>query len=427
MINLSVLSLVTVALFLSFLLPPRFLLPASLASYVLIPVAYIPDVSLLMVVGTPHILMAAWLLRTMGRSRSSLSKRPTRLVLGALVVLFVSTAGTISFERSYAWSFSFLVLVIAPLLWAKPTEREAHLLSKTLISLSILLALYGAIEFLLNSNPFFGNLYSSGPYPINQTWSSYRITTTLGHPLNNMLFFGTALGVSLGGFIAQKGLLAAFGTMASLLGIFMTLSRTGVIVCGVVVLLSLFMNTRNGVQSKAIMTRISVAVVSALGVYLISTSTLLSERNSSSDGSASTAARDQLFEISLNLIGEHGIFGSGPGTSNLAMLESGYKLVLENSALQLFVSTGPIFTALILVLFIRSFISFRNHGNFDAALGLAAICSAMLGFNWLEAIRPGMVLIGALIVVGNRISSDAACGESLNIERITKGQLGSID
>ncbi len=411
-------SLLVGAIILSFLLPKSWLLPCALVSYAFLPVNYLPGFEILTVLTLPAAFILVWLMRA-DRRRVDLSpKRPVALSFLIVIGLIASCVVTISLTRSLAWSTAFLSLFLFPLFWAKATSGEVTRLKITWAVVVIVIAIYGAFEFALGANPVFGGFYASAEYPILQHWDSYRITTSLGHPLANMVFFSTSFGAMLGWYQIRPQWLALVALIAALFGVFMTVSRTGVIACAVVVAAAVVFPHVSKPSLRSKISRILIAVVGSVGVFFIANSEVFLSRSTSGDGLSSNAARDQLFAIVEGVAEEYGPLGSGPGTSNLAMQLAGRTAVVENSFLQLFLSLGLSVTVLIAILIARIFFIAIKNRRRDAALGLAALTIAMAGFNWIESVRPGMAFFGLLVAL---VFSEVDGGEKEDVGKVGSG------
>src|SRR5262249_50064731 len=128
-------------------------------------------------------------------------------------------------------------------------------------------------------------------------------------------------------------------------------------------------------------------------------SPILRERDRSAEAQASATYRSNVMRESLSVIRADGYLGSGPGTSQRRIDQSGKPLVLENSLLQLRVSPGLPGVALLLVLLSAAAGTAVRRSRWDAFAGLIACVVAATGFNAWDAIPDTLALLGLVIVL----------------------------
>lgn len=144
--------------------------------------------------------------------------------------LFRGLAGIPQCLENYIIPFIFFLY----LLTIEPSKILKFM--KYYIFVILLLAFFGLFEYIFRYNFIYGHIYSN----IHDSWylkfidSGYRITTTIGHPLKNSVYFLFALPISL--FLYKKpfNLLVAFVLS---LAILVTGSRSGFILGVIVILL----------------------------------------------------------------------------------------------------------------------------------------------------------------------------------------------
>ena len=159
-------------------------------SYLLIifaffPVSVLPGTSITSKFSPVLVLSVIWAARDWSSRGPNPARLPSILLASWLVISIVFS---IDRFKSLGWSVNFTVLVLlVPWLCANRTAMARDLLRNTWVTLSGALGAYAIIEHYLERNPI-GLLANN--YLIDQSiWSVYRVTTTLGTPLMNGLFF----------------------------------------------------------------------------------------------------------------------------------------------------------------------------------------------------------------------------------------------
>ena len=307
-------------------IPPRWLPALGLALFALLPVGYLPVPYTLVYLPPASLTLIVWLARrryvpTESHAPTARSRVLRVLAPESCLYLFaswclVTTLLSVDKRSSIEWTLAFTTGVV---IFARSASRDSGVLThlrNTWIALGAALGVYALIEVeALHTNPLFGRFYatsSGNAFSQYTTWSTYRATTTLGHPLLNSTFFSAAAGLSLGTYL-QTGrrwpLLA--GALASA-GVLVTLSRSGLLALGAAVigasLVSLF-----DPASRRRATRSLVLI----GVLVIAAGTTLAagtlRRSASHEGSNSTAARTSLFNQGQRSRGSGLSPVSGPG------------------------------------------------------------------------------------------------------------------
>jgi len=375
------------------------LLPIGLASTALIPIGWTGLPEAVTVVSPGAVVVLVWAVRG-GLQQSGSSVLVAVLGLAAIAWLTVETVTSISLVRSIGWSTSFVVLVLVPLLSRSLDERETRRITTTWIVLVIGLTGFGVAERLLETNPLYGSLFLGGEYPILQHWSSYRITTTLGHPLSNSLFFAIGVTLTLGRYVHEGSRHSLLAAGVGLAGLLLTVSRGGVVAVAVGVAVVLVApqarkDGRGGAHGTS-RRRVTGLLTLVTGGLAILASPEFQERQQSWSGIASAQQRSEIGPIVLRAASSMQWLGSGPGTSNGLLRTLGTPVIIENSYYQLLLSLGVPGLALFVGL-VATVVVVGLHRRDAAAVGaLAALCVAAGGFNWIEADRPSMLYLGLL-------------------------------
>jgi polysaccharide biosynthesis protein PslJ len=395
--------LVVFAVVLLSALPVEMLPALAIWCFGLFPVNDLPLPSFMRAASPGVAILFIWLIRRkriLGPTKTL--SRSTR-VSGYLMLcwLLIMTALTISLARSLVWSFAFATSVLLPILAGGFNRNEARLIIKGLIVLATGLSIFAIGEYLLRQNPLFGHLYTESPFPLVQHWSTYRVTTTLGHPLNNAVFFAAAAAAAFAVYLESRQFSYLVAFMFTLVALFLTGSRGALYLTPAVIVVVVLMQVKAGNLPMRRLGRLSLLAGIALGIAGVLYSQTVGVRASSGEARSSTSARYQDLGVGWRAAGAHNFIGSGPGTSNSAKNENQQStsegaLVIENSYLQLLVSVGIPGLALIFLLFgslVRDGV--RNRA-FPATGALLAVILVISTFNFAEGVRPGLIIIGLL-------------------------------
>ena len=390
-----------------FMAPQQWLPALALALFALVPVEYL-NVPYTLVYLTPASLtLIVWVARR-GRAGSVAHSEATWTLLamwglyvfGAWVL--VTTLLSVDKRASIEWTIAFAISVMV---LARCARSDAAVLSRvraTWLVLGAVLSVYALIESrLLHNNPLFAATYagsSSNGFSQYTTWSTYRATTTLGHPLLNSTFFAVAVGLAVGTHLKTGSRWAVIAGVLGTVGVLMTESRGGLIALGAAVVgavvVSLFEQSsrRRATRSLIIVTALVAVVGSSVAAGTLN-------RSASQEGNLSTSARVSLFQQGLTLAQQRPVTGFGPGA--LITASRGYSSNstpgnYENSYLEIAISSGVVGVVLLVImlaaLLARSFAT-RNAAAFG---GLAAYVTSAASFNLLSGYMPALVMLGVL-------------------------------
>lgn len=394
----------------------------ALVFYAVFPLGYSNAPAASTVLTPSGLVMLVWFFRGIldRESRTVLPVGSSQIKAGVFFLftfsawLIVKTIDSESLGRATAWTGAFFLLVLIPTLTRMDRETVSRL-KTTWVVCGAVLAIYGLAEFFLANNYIYGPLYEKAPFPIEQYWSTYRITTSLGHPLWNSIFFSVSAAIAIGRF-AEVGRLRwlMLGAVCAL-GIFLTVSRGGVIALaaaiGVIVLAHIAIRV-TVIQEPVLQATpkrspqfatsgraraLVVAMLAVLGIAAIVNSSIFQQRISSANGIASSTARTELISIALDMSERYHHLGSGAGNSNFSISGSANAVVIENSFLQLLVSLGIPGVLLFSALLISAIATAMKARSLAVTGGLVAYCVAAAGFNWIEANRAGLLLLGLLV------------------------------
>jgi hypothetical protein len=363
---------------------------------------------------TPSVVvLGVWALRVLLARRDV---RPTAfdrwwrvVALGLMCWLLVGSLTGLAPQRSLAWSIVFASVVLGAGAAANSSGGETrHAFERVWLWSALIFGLLGCVEGLTHWNPLAAHYEVDGTV-ITQHWSVYRIETTLGHPLMNALVFATlAAGAGMIALTRPKPLSVA-AALCSAGAVVFTGSRAGalalVLGIGVGVLCVFFSRTTRPAWRVA---AVLVVVLAGVGVW---TSPVLQHREASKEGQVSSAYRYGLTDIAWRIVQQDSYTGSGPGTSQRRLEEDFSKtLVLENSPLQLLVSTGvPGVLAFAALLLGASWTAIRRR-RWEGAAAVVAAVVVSSGFNGWDQVPVTLVMLGAALIL-------ALSGDATNVEK----------
>lgn len=246
--------------------------------------------------------------------------------------------------ENYLFPFIFFLnLLIYP-------KEEIYNFIKIHITIIVIIACYGILEYIMKDNFLFGYLYSlSFKSTWHQGFDSYkfRITTLIGHPLNNAFYFLFALPYSL---VLFKKPFNLFASLILLLAIITTGSRAGfalALLCIFIMYASVTV-----IASKLMKNIILITVIGLIGYFFLFFTGLgetirlrfLTEHHS-------TQVRIIAFQNLIPLALKNFIFGRGMGTSHESLGEIyGANFAFENPWLMLIIDIGFILTFIYFIL-----------------------------------------------------------------------------
>jgi O-antigen ligase len=360
----------------------------AFAVTVLVPLRALPVPEVMTVASPGLALLVVWVCRARPSAAAAAGRGGLwRLCMlyGLVTWLLVGTVASRFIDHSLAWSATFALSVLLPL-FVLPDAKSVDLLKRTWLVLAAVLAVFAVIEFVMHANPVYGELYARGEYPLVQNWSVYRVTTTLGHPLTNGLFFAMSCGLAFGEYW-RTGRLPLFA-LAALSGVGLTLTASrgsllaagaaglAVMACGLLVLRA----GRRGL-------RLLIALIAVAGLVAIAQTDILRDRNSSAEGQVSTSDRSAAFDVAMGTAEDTHWLGTGPGTSNPATRgDVSNGLIIESSYL-------------FVLLLGTSGVAAYRRGRAGELGALCAYAVAAAGFNLLEANRPAHVLLGLALLL----------------------------
>lgn len=379
---------------------PTHMLPATaLICFAFLPTSYLDmEYGRLRGVVTPAIvLIVVWGLRLLGnKTDQPNSRRPVLLSIAVSATLLLLAYFGTDPSSSALWVMVVFFAVILPnALQVRIDTRTVEALWKTWVWVGAILAFYAVIESLSSFNPV------SGLYAIEQKWSVYRVTTTLGHPLMNGMFFAvTALVLGLGA-IKRREQLAGFVALLSVVATAFTGARSGVLALAgglVVWLLLTTFSVRTNFTTKFVGTGFAIAAAA-----LTLSNGTFRERLFSDEAIGSAQYRDTYgVGYAWALFDQNTFFGTGPGTSLYLITDkTGY--VLESAVLGTLVSLGLIGASALLLILLAFVLLALKKNAFEVVAGLATFLVAGYAFPLWETRPSAFVMVTFLIILGTRV------------------------
>lgn len=323
---------------------------------------------------------------------SNLTKTLLLCGFGLLVAL---SSYSIFPARSMAWS---LLLVLA-LFTLKVTNLQINkeMFFFTLRHLTTFLTLIVLIEYFLRSSIF--NLKYPQIWTSEKYWSVWRTTSTLGHPINNGLFFCILLSffcLPLARRHIKTGQLTLMQVFL-LANVLTTGSRGAVLAALLILVISSFQNKKDNLKydkfSKIVFSFLSLLLIIPIVQQFIS-------RQNSKEGIESTRYRiDGLREFG-NLVESIPIFGFGPGMGSQGYRILGNYGILENGIGQIIFAFGLAPSILIIIISIfASLKSFRKYKRIS--LSAIPLFSIFLSTNFISD-NLTFLTLGALSIIIER-------------------------
>jgi O-antigen ligase len=398
------LALACFALALLFLLPVETLPAVTMLAMALVPVNDLPLPTAARVASPAVLVLAVWFVRRemggTGRVSGTVPGSVRWVGLALVGWLAITTLATISASRSAVWDLCFAVSVLLPLALGL-TRREARIAIDALIYVGLGLAVFAVVEYLLHRNPIFAHLYQEAPFPIEQRWSTYRVTTFLGHPLNNALFFSAAAAAGFARYLESRRTLYLAGFLLALIALLLTGSRGALYLTPVALIAVVAVEVRAGALTMQRLGRLALIAGLALAALFALYSQTVGLRADSTEAHASTDVRYRALDESLHIAGDNDYLGTGPGTSNSAKEEDilnpgDVDIAIENSYLQLLVSIGLPGVVLVIALFGAVIGTGFRLRNIAAAGALTSMALAIGTYNFIEGVRPDLLFLGLL-------------------------------
>lgn len=389
------------ALFILALAMPIHSLPAlALLCFAFLPTSYLDmDYGRLRGVVTPAILVVAvWVVRLITTHSRQRADRSALLIgIIALVTLVVLSIFSSDSSASIYWVLAVLLSLVLPtLLQNRIDALTVAVLWRSWTWIGLLLAFFAIFESITQFNPL------AGLYTVEQKWSVYRVTTTLGHPLMNGAFFAvTALVLGFGAIKFRRKLMAIAALLCAI-ATALTGARGGVVAIAVglgVWLLLTALSARTSFSTKLL-----GGVFAFATAALILTNDTLRSRLLSVEAAGSAQYRDTYgVGDGWELFYAHPLFGTGPGTAIYLITErTGF--VLESALIGALVSLGILGSVAIMMIFLHLVMRAVRQRSFEIVAGLAGFLVAGYGFPLWETRPSTFVMVTLLITLSTHSS-----------------------
>jgi O-antigen ligase len=395
--NLLVLLIAPLALLISIGLVaiPRWILPSiALALFALVPAAYLPIPPLLGRYFSPSVIcMALWVLLGLGHVR--VSGKAVATIIATTIWALAATMVSTDVSYSLVWCATVFIVLLFPM-FMHGDRRTLSAISTTWQVLALVLAIAAIAESLARYSPL------SAAYSFRQHWSVYRVTTTLGHPLMNSVFFAVSATIVLGLLLRKRTRtrLAMSSFAGSCVAVVLTGSRSGLVALlvglGAVVLFVAFtgLATRGSKALAAIGVGAMVVVVPMLPI--------VAQRAGSDEASGSSGVRAMIYDATWKIIQQSPLVGTGPGTSFIVGFATGIEYPIESAVLGSLVSVGFIGTAWLSVLVLSVVVRAVRHKKPEIVGAVAAFIVGGFAFPLWEQIPASLIILGVLSVLASR-------------------------
>jgi len=380
---------------------PREVLPSlALAVYALVPLHNLPVPDTVSTLSPSLGICLVWVFRLRRDGLVCPGVRDGRLLaVGALLaggLLAASALHGHELKTGVGWSVAFglNVLLVAGAL-RREGQRTRELVVATWVALAGVLGVYGVLEaFVLHTNPFSDLIVRLGGTDIPQVWSTYRATTTLGHPLENAGFFALGAVLALARAVRTGSRWYALAVVSCLAGLAATASRGASVAALLGVVWVLAAERRRAPRARV------VAVAATLALAVAAAGVVQLTRSGSLEADRSTQYRTATLHSGLGSVHDHPWLGVGPGASAVVKAEQGGSLgdlSYENGWLETAISDGLPFLLILVAMFAAGlWVAWRRvHVAAGAALAVAVIVIA--SSDVLEGNRVGLLRFGVLL------------------------------
>ena len=371
-----------------------------LVLFVLVPVQWLPVPSLVQTLAPPFagvLVLTLRPFRLVGDLRPVLGLRTVLLLaMGAWLCLCVLISDYRLIGRGWLLSFLPLVLLVAWLGACDPHARRALL--DCWSTVAPLLGAYALVEtYVLHGNPLMAPLYALADPALVQHWSVYRATTTLGHPVDNGIFFAVSAPLLLARALRLPGRGATAGVLLALGGAVASGSRAallaavvGCAVAGLPVALR--------VRGRRPLLVVALLVVAAtVGVAVAST------RSASVEATTSAEFRVTEVRIAVTAASQAPVFGVGPGAASFAhgseLTRNGGAGAFESIWLEAVVGAGVPGLLLLVALLVTGAVDGARKQDWGSAGALVAYGVVASAYNVLEGGRASHILLGMLLAM----------------------------
>ena len=331
-LNLYILNMFVLFIF-SLIIKFTYLPALGLFIFCLSPVAYLSTLGIYQFLNPGNIVLFTYLLKNRNKLGPSVFLN-VFLIFPIFLYLSFSSPNVI---RSLGWTLTFFLVIAIFSLKLTISSQEIVAFVRSTKLLILILGTLAFLEWSFGWNPI-RPFYND--YLIRQViWSTDRITTTLGHPINNGLIFATLLHILVVSS-AHKSVHTnnSFYYALAFFAVVLSGSRAAFIslVFAIIYLMLAKHNVFHSyVNVKKFLKSLPIIIFLSLPIF-----PLLLIRNNSQEGIKSINYRFKLIEHIRYDLPEIPTFGFGPGLGSTGFVERGFSTILENGVGQLIYGLG---------------------------------------------------------------------------------------
>lgn len=402
-------------------LPLHWLPGLAIALFVLVPLDYMPIVNPIFgrYISPALLVLAFWMIRTASqapRINRGLLTPWGWLSLGLIGLGLASSGWSLDPQRSILWVLTAgTVFVGFAWMGRRADSRTLGAVTSTWLWLGLVVGTMAVVEGATHTS-FLATFYASedsSSIGFSQLWSTFRVTTTLGHPLMNATFLATTSAFALIHAARVPCKLAVLAGTVCGIGAVLTVSRSAVGALAVGLCLGIL--TMLGAKTISFGRKVFWGLTAILGAFAVVTSPVIQARSASAEGEGSSGLRSVLLDIAINVAVKDGLVGSGAGTSADRSVLEGLYLPFENSYAGILVSLGIAGLILFILLIVGVLVAAIAHGNFAVAAGLTAFAIQIAAYPLVDNVPIGLIILGMLSYLGfgSSVADDHETGTEL--------------
>jgi hypothetical protein len=366
-----------------------------------LPLTYLPINSFVPVFYPSLLITIGYISKQLIQKRQlNVSSDIPKINFGIVFIAYMlsSTLWSTNFRQSFGFIVSFIIMLVVLPRVNFPIEVYENI-TKYWIGLSMILSIYGIIEWIAKENVILNQLNAT-----QFLYSgAYRIQTFIGHPLMNGTFFGITAVLSLSLFLKYKKNWHLIASVLCQIALLLTFSRGAIFATLVVILATVILAARNSQSSKKMQKKIRLSkltVVFISGLFAVFSFYVIELRDNSVSGITSSNTRRQINNIITNDL-RFNFFGSGAGTSQTLFSQTNGGLILENSIIQLVIGVGFVGVILFLAGVLQLYLRGVSHKELLLPAMLTYTISAS-NFNMIEGCRASHAYFALICFVSNQ-------------------------
>ena len=264
-----------------------------------------------------------------------------------------SSLQSVSRQDSSAWLYLWICGVAVPVVATVCFRADIGPVKEVFGLACSCLGVLALVEvLLLKSNPLLDAIWreAGGTNPIPEwSWSVYRATTTIGHPVSNGIVFSTASLLAIGQFgITRRRQWVACAVCCSA-GAIASGARGSILAIATGLGFILAVMVLGGRRYAGIRRRLLGAVLIGVTVFLAVTAVVLAGRLASQEAAQSSMARESRAAVAITAVRGRPLLGAGPNTASVvvgAVLPG--QGAFEDAWLELAVASGVVGAAVVM-------------------------------------------------------------------------------